>query len=217
LHYQVAFKNPLIATALFNTLVLACSVATITCVLAFLVAYHVIMMKSRTSRMLDAISILPIGVPAIILSLGFLWAFLWLPFGVYGTIWAMMIALTAAAVPTAIRTLDAALRQLGGELEFSGQLLGAGVFRRMVQITLPMCRSALASVWLLAFMITAIQVSIPIVLRTPGQELLSVAVWSLVVDSGDIGQASVAALLQAIVCGLVVVIVRFVSERLPGS
>src|SRR5690606_22679387 len=135
--------------------------------------YHVVR-KGTGAVLVDAISILPIGMPAIVLSLGFLWAYLWAPIGIYGTLWALMIALSTLIIPNTIRTLDAALRQVGAEAEFAARQLGAGTGSRILQIVLPMIRGPLLSGWLLAFMLTTIQVSAPIILRTPGQELLSV-------------------------------------------
>jgi iron(III) transport system permease protein len=205
--YARAIHNPLIADAIVNTLLLSFGVATVTTLFGFLVAYHVVR-RGYGAVFVDAVSILPIGMPAIVLSLGFLWTYLWAPVGIYGTLWALMVALSTLIIPNTIRTLDAALRQSGAEAEFAARQLGAGTGRRMFQIVLPMIRGPLVSSWLLAFMLTTIQVSAPIVLRTPGQELLSVAVWSLTTDAGDINQASVAALVQAAIVGAVVLLAR---------
>ena len=69
-----------------------------------------------------------------------------------------------------------------------------------------MLRDQLISGWLFAFILTTIQVSVPLVLRAPGQETLSVMVWTLISDSGSVGQSSVVALLQAVIVGVVVVL-----------
>lgn len=205
-HWQRAFRNPAVTDAILNTLLLSTGVATITTAFGLLVAYNVVRREVRGAALADAATILPIGVPAIVLSLGFLWAYLWLPIGLYGTIWALMIALSTVIIPSTVRTLDAALRQLGGEVEFAARLLGAGTARRLALIVVPMLRSALASAWLFAFMLTTIQVSVPIILRSPGQEVLSVTVWTLVTNSGNLGEGSVVALVQGVLAGLIVVV-----------
>ena len=205
-NYVQVIANPQVAGAVVNTLVLSVGVATITMVFGFLVSYAVVRREFRGTALVDAVSVLPIGVPAIVLSLGFLWAYLWLPLGIYGTTWALMIALATITVPNSIRSMDAALRQLGLEAEFSARLLGAGPAYRLFTIVLPMLRSQLISGWLFAFMLTTIQVSVPLVLRSPGQETLSVVVWTLIIDSGSMGQSSVVALLQAAIAGAVVVL-----------
>lgn len=212
-HYRAAWDNPLVTTAIGNTLILSFGVATLTTCFGFLVAYSVVRREIRGAALLDGVSILPIGVPAVVLSLGFLWSYLWAPVDIYGTLWALMLVLATIVIPNTIRAMDAAMRQLGSEVEFAARLLGAGPGRRMLQIVLPMLRGPLIAAWLLAFMVTTIQVSAPIILRTPGQEVLSVAVWSLITDSGDLGQASVVALFQGLIAGLVVVIVRRLEGR----
>jgi iron(III) transport system permease protein len=212
-HYTNAFTNQLVLRAIGNTLILSVGVATITTVFGFLVAYNIVRKGTAGTRLLDAVSILPIGVPAIVLSLGFLWSYLWAPLGIYGTVWALMVALSTVVIPNSVRSLDASLRQLGGDVEFAAQVLGAGIGRRMLHIVLPMLRNTLVSAWLFAFMLTTIQVSVPIVLSTPGQEVLSVAVWTLVTDSGDLGQGSVVALIQGLIAAIVVILARRLSSK----
>jgi iron(III) transport system permease protein len=212
-HYVDAFNNPTIINAILNTLIISASVATACTVIGLLCAYYIVRKELPGGWLIDVVSILPIGVPAIVLSVGFLWAYLWLPLGVYGTIWALIFALTTVVIPNTIRNLDAALRQLGNEVEFAARLLGAGTARRIVQIVLPMLAAPLISGWLFAFMLTAIQVSVPIMLRSPGQEMLSVTVWALAMESGRLGEASVAALLQGVLAALVVVLASRVSKR----
>jgi iron(III) transport system permease protein len=216
-HYRGAFGNPMVLDAIGNTLILSFGVATLTTVFGFLVAYNIVRGEVAGARLLDAVSILPIGVPAVVLSLGFLWAYLWAPIGIYGTLWALMVALSTVVIPNTVRSLDASLRQLGGDVEFAARLLGAGTARRMWQIVIPMQGGTLLAAWLLAFMLTTIQVSVPIVLRTPGQEMLSVAVWTLVTDSGDLGQGSVVALLQGLLAAVVVIAARQFARRGPGD
>jgi iron(III) transport system permease protein len=211
-NFRSAFDNPIVVKSITNTLFLSVAVATICSVVGFLCAYYVVRRTLPGGGAVDVLAIMPIGVPAIVLSVGFLWAYLWFPLGIYGTIWALMLALVTVIVPHTIRNMDAALRQLGGEVEFAAGLLGAGTARRLVQIVLPMLVGPLLAGWLFAFMFTAIQVSVPLMLRGPGQEVLSVTVWALAMESGKFGEASVVALVQALIAGVVVVLARRVAR-----
>jgi iron(III) transport system permease protein len=211
-NFGSAFANPIVIRSITNTLLLSVTVATLCSVIGFLCAYYVVRRTLPGAGALDVLAIMPIGVPAIVLSVGFLWAYLWFPVGIYGTIWALMLALVTVIVPHTIRNMDAALRQLGGEVEFAAGLLGAGTARRLAQIVLPMLKGPLLAGWLFAFMFTAIQVSVPLMLRGPGQEVLSVTVWALAMESGKFGEASVVALVQALIAGVVVVLARRVAR-----
>ncbi len=211
-NYTEVFNNTIVLQAIWNTLFLSAAVATICTVVGLLAAYHIVRRELPGGWLIDTLSILPIGVPAIVLSVGFLWAYLWFPIGIYATIWALMLALVTVVIPNTVRNLDAALRQLGTEVEFAGRLLGAGTARRLIQIVAPMLVGPLLAGWLFAFMLTAIQVSVPIMLRSPGQEMLSVTVWTLAMESGRFGEASVVALLQALIAGVVVVLARAVGK-----
>ena len=205
-NYVRVFDNPQVRDAIANTLVLSLGVATLSTMFGFLVAYAVVRREIRGSSLVDAVSVLPMGVPAIVLSLGFLWAYLWLPIGIYGTVWALIIALATVTIPTTVRSMDSALRGLGTEAEFSARLLGAGPSYRLFTIVIPMLRGPLLAAWLFAFMLTTIQVSVPLVLRSPSQETLSVMVWTLITDSGSVGQSSVVALVQGLIAGCVVLL-----------
>lgn len=207
-NFRSAFVNPIVVTSMINTLVLSASVATICTLVGFLCAYYIVRRPFPGAGTVDTLSILPIGLPAIVLSVGFLWAYLWFPIGIYATIWALMLALVTVIIPHTVRNMDAGLRQLGIEPEFAAGLLGAGTARRLWQIVLPMLRGQLLAGWLFAFLFTAIQVSVPIMLRSPGQEVMSVTVWSLAMESGKFGEASVVALVQALVAAVIVVVAR---------
>ena len=211
-NFRSAFVNPIVVTSIVNTLFLSVTVATICSVVGFLCAYYIVRNPLPGGRAVDILSILPIGLPAIVLSVGFLWAYLWFPVGIYATIWALMLALVTVIIPHTVRNMDAALRQLGTEAEFAAGLLGAGTTRRLVHIVLPMLKGQLLAGWLFAFLFTAIQVSVPIMLRSPGQEVLSVTVWSLAMESGKFGEASVVALVQALIAGTIVVLARRVGR-----
>jgi iron(III) transport system permease protein len=211
-NFKSAFVNPIVVTSMINTLVLSLSVATICTLVGFLCAYYIVRRPFPGAGIIDTLSILPIGMPAIVLSVGFLWAYLWFPLGIYATIWALMLALVTVIVPHTVRNMDAALRQLGIEPEFAAGLLGAGTTRRLWQIVVPMLRGPLIAGWLFAFLFTAIQVSVPIMLRSPGQEVMSVTVWSLAMESGKFGEASVVALVQALVAGIIVAVARRVGR-----
>lgn len=216
-NFRSAFVNPIVVNSIYNTLFLSLTVATICSVVGFLCAYHVARQVLPGSRAVDVLSILPIGLPAIVLSVGFLWAYLWFPLGIYATIWALMLALVTVIIPHTVRNMDAALRQLGTEAEFAASLLGAGTARRLMQIVLPMLIGPFLAGWLFAFMFTAIQVSVPIMLRSPGQEVLSVTVWVLAMESGKFGEASVVALVQAGIAGTVVILARRVGTSRQAS
>jgi iron(III) transport system permease protein len=211
-NFRAAFANPIVVTSIYNTLFLSLVVATICSIVGFLCAYYIARRALPGSRVVDVIAILPIGLPAIVLSVGFLWAYLWFPLGIYATIWALMLALATVVVPHTVRNMDAALRQLGIEAEFAAGLLGAGTMRRLAQIVVPMVAGPLLAGWLFAFMFTAIQVSVPIMLRSPGQEVMSVTVWALAMESGKFGEASVVALIQACLACTVVILARRIGS-----
>ena len=49
----------------------------------------------------------PQAVPRMVFSLGLLWAWISMPFGIYGTIWLLLIAYLTIFLPLGVRSISA--------------------------------------------------------------------------------------------------------------
>jgi len=211
--WRTTFDNPVVVHSIYNTVQLAAGVATGAVLIGFLVSYYVVRRPLPFARILDGVSILPIGLPSLVLGVGFVWAYLALPKGVYGTSWSLGLALFTIVIPQAIRTLDAGLRQIGRQPEEAAAILGAGTGRTMLRVAFPMVRSSLLSTWLFVFLLVSIQVSVPLVLRTPGNDVLAVSLWAAVTESGNLPVGCVIALIQGLLSAVVVLVALAVGRN----
>ena len=125
---------------------------------------------------LRQVTFLPYLVPGIAFATAYLSLFA-VPRGpipaLYGTSLILMLALIADQMPYASRAGIAAMMQLGKDPEEAAQVAGAGWFRRMVAIVIPIQKGALATGVLLPFISGIKGLSLFVVLAVPSTDVLT--------------------------------------------
>lgn len=142
--------------AILNSLFLAVTSATICSVLGTIVTLTVRSFKSKASKTLEAISLLPQMLPAIVLVIGIMlfWNRIYKILPLYNTIWIMVLAYTVLYLPYTIQYVNSALTQIGTNLEDAGRVFGgspAYVFRK---IMFPLIRRGIMTGWSMIFIIS---------------------------------------------------------------
>jgi iron(III) transport system permease protein len=169
----VLTKYDLTRTAITNSLFLALVGATLGVALAVLQSYHLTRGNPRRRAFVDALLSLPLGIPGIILGLGFLILALRTP--LYSTLTIILIAYVARFFPFATRTVTAMFLAINPELEQSARSSGATWLQTMRLIVLPLLRPALVAAWLMLFVIFIRELGATILLYAQGTETISVA------------------------------------------
>ncbi len=105
--------------------------------------------RSRRGRLVEALALLPLSVPGVLLGIGIirLWNDTPGPVGdllawVYGTPLMLVLAYTARFLPLAVLSLAAWFRRVPGQMEEAALLAGAGPLRRFLKVHLPMALPA---------------------------------------------------------------------------
>ena len=119
----VIFGYRLTQQAILNSLFLALVGATMGVTLALLQAYYLNRGDARRRGLVDALLSLPLGIPGIILGLGFLIIAIRTP--LYSTLTIILIAYIARFFPFATRTVSGMLLAINPELEQSARASGA--------------------------------------------------------------------------------------------
>src|SRR5581483_3512002 len=158
---------------ILNSLTLALVGATIGVVLAALQAYFLERRHSKRRALADALLSLPLGIPGIVLGLGFLLIGLRTP--LYSTLTIILIAYVARFFPLATRTVAAMLLAVNPELEQSARASGASFLQTARLVLLPLLRPAIIAAWLLLFVIFIRELGATILLYAQGTETISVA------------------------------------------
>jgi iron(III) transport system permease protein len=169
----VAFNCHLTQQAILNSLFLALVGATLGVAISLLQAYYVNRVARKRRGLIDAVLSLPLGIPGIILGLGFLILAIRTP--LYSTLTIILIAYIARFFPFATRTVSAMLLAVNPELEQSARASGATWLQTMRYVLLPLLMPAIVAAWLMLFVIFIRELGATILLYAQGTETISVA------------------------------------------
>jgi iron(III) transport system permease protein len=173
----VLFDYSLTQHAVLNSLFLAVAGATIGVFISALQAYYVHRSAGRRRAIIDAVLSLPIGIPGIILGLGFLIIALRTP--LYSTLTIILIAYVARFFPFATRTVAAMLTAINPELEQSARASGAGWLQSVRYVVMPLIMPALLAAWLMLFVVFIRELGATMLLYADGTETISVVLVML--------------------------------------
>ncbi|MGB0571701.1 MAG: ABC transporter permease [Alphaproteobacteria bacterium] len=162
---------------IINSLILAFGGASIAMVMALVISYMIHRTKGFGVRMLDFLSVVPIGFPGIVLAMGVLVTYIQTP--IYATLWILMLAYITRFFPYGQRNISSIMLAISEELDQSSRMAGASWFTTLRRITIPLLKPGLFAGWILLFIIFLRELSISIILFTTGTETLSVGVYYL--------------------------------------
>lgn len=169
----VLFDYSLTQQAVLNSLFLATVGATLGVSISALQAYYVNRSVGRRRAVIDAVLSLPLGIPGIILGLGFLILAIRTP--LYSTLAIILIAYVARFFPFATRTVAAMLTTINPELEQSARASGASWLQTMRHVLAPLVMPAVVAAWLMLFVVFIRELGATMLLYAQGTETISVA------------------------------------------
>lgn len=175
------FRNPVLLDALWTTLRLALSVALVAMVLGLALAHAIARNKGTLlATALAQLSFMPIFIPSIAFAAAYI-ALYGAPIGplppLYGTFALLVIAASAHLLPFAVQSGRSVLGQISADIEESARLTGAGIFRRMGQIVMPLAIRGLLAGALLVFVKIVRDLSLVVLLFTATSPVLSMMAY----------------------------------------
>jgi len=179
-HYRfVLLEYDVTRRAIWNSLLLASAAATAAVLLGSLVGWMDLRTTLRGRKALDYTSLIPLGLPGIVVAVALIQFWLRMPLPIYGTLVIILLAYTGRYVPLGVRAANAAFRQIDPSLEETARVTGAGWLRTFRSVTLPLARPGLFAGWLLVFIPALQELSASILLFSSESITLAVAVYNL--------------------------------------
>ena len=174
-YFSEALSNTLVLPSIVNSLrysLLAMVIATL-CGLA--VSLASVRWKLRFSGAADVLAMLPLAVPGVVVAFGFLsmsvrydWAAKCFN-PVENPLWLLAIAYAVRRIPYVVRSVSSGLEQTPEELENAARNFGAGPFRILCKITLPLVAANMLVGGLFAFSFSMLEVSDSLILAQKAQ------------------------------------------------
>ncbi|MHA3773955.1 ABC transporter permease [Verrucomicrobiota bacterium sgz303538] len=184
-HYQVALSHPLAVPSIANSLRYASFSTLLDLVLGVGIAYVITRTTIAGRWLLDALAMLPLAVPGLVLAFGYLSMtqegrpFAWLNPSKDPTL-LLVIAYAVRRLPYIVRSAVAGFQQTSVTLEEAAQNLGAKPLTVLRRITLPLVSANLVAGGLLAFSFAMLEVSDSLILAQRQQDFpITKAIYEL--------------------------------------
>lgn len=198
--------------AIVNSLAYASATVLLSLLLGFPAAFA-LARPTRLEKILDPLTMLPLGSSAVMLGLGFIISFgVWLTFPLL-----VPIAHTLVALPFVIRTLQPAIASIPQRIRQAASSLGASPLQVWRTIDLPILRRATLAAGTFAFTISLGEFGATLLISRPDYPTIPVAIERFLSQPGGLnyGQAmALATILMALTTLSILFIERF---RLPNA
>ena len=215
---ELIYRQSVTRTAFRNSLFLA--TVTSLCLLAVtvLTAYFLVRGKSRFMFLLSALVDIPYALPGVVISVSFVLLFAapipLLGITLYGTIWIILLAYFSSFFAVSLKPMVSAFLQFDPSLEEAARLSGAGFWRRLKDIILPLVGPAAGASVILVFLIACNELTVSALLWSAGTQTLGVLIYNLD-DSGSFDLASALSVLVVIMVIFLMLLLEILGRYLP--
>ena len=199
-HYRDALGHSLTVPSIQNSLKYAGLATVFDCVLGFTIAWITVRTKLPGRHLLDALSMLPIAVPGLVLAFGYLamtregQVFRFLIGPNDDPLLLLVVAYSIRRLPYVVRSASAGLQQTSPVLEEAAQNLGCPPLKAIWRVTLPLISANLIAGALLAFAFGMLEVSDSLILAQKREHFpITKAIYELFGNLGN-GDALASAL-----------------------
>ena len=210
--YRTILEHPSLMRSVWNSLLLALGSATLIMLVTSVICWIVVKTKLPGRWLLDNIASLPMVFPGIVLGLAIMILYLYLPVGVYGTIWIMLIAYITRFMPYGLRYNTTSMLQIHKELEESAQMSGASWGTTFRRIILPLLKPGLVAGWIYVMIVSIRELSSSILLYSPGTEVVSIVIWELW-ENGQYVELSALGVLFIIALFVLVMVAQWLGKK----
>ncbi len=215
---EILFRQAVTRTAFINSLSLASGAAVGLLFVTVLAAYALARRKDMLSRIVSSLVEIPYSLPGIVMAVCFILVFAApipvLNVTLYGTVWIILIAYFSSFFAVSLKPVVSAFHQLDPALEEAARLSGAGFFRRLKDIIVPLIAPAAGASVILVFLIACNELTISALLWSAGTQTLGVVIYNLD-DSGSSDLASALSVLVVFMVVAMMLLLELLAKHLP--
>jgi iron(III) transport system permease protein len=210
-HFDKMFANPLVLRSIENTMKVGVITAVFGGVLCFAIGYTVSRTTVPGRKLVDVIATLPVAIPGLVIGVAYLWAWIGLPGGLYGTIWILALAFIARFIPDTVKALSSSLMQIHRELEEAAWLCGRGTLSTIATIVLPLARPGVVAAMTLLFILSIRELGSSLFLYSSDSMVMAVLLLDYY-DGGNISITAAFSLVQTLLLGVLIGLAHWLSR-----
>lgn len=215
-HFDRLFANPLAVRSIWNTMEVGIVTAIVGGLFAFAIGYTINRTTAPGRKSIDVISTLPVAIPGLVIGVAYLWAWIGLPGGLYGTIWILALAFVARFMPDTVKALSTSLMQIHRELEEAAWICGRGLLGTIRTIVLPLARPGVIAAMTLLFVLAIRELGSSLFLYTSNTMVMAVLLLDYY-EGGNVGITAAFSLVQMVLLAVVIGIANILSRGARGT
>jgi iron(III) transport system permease protein len=203
MHFHSIFDNPLTLNSIYNAVEVGVITALAGGALAFAIGYTIHRTHVPGRRSIDLLSTLPVAIPGLVIGVAYLWAWIGIPGGLYGTIWILALAFIARFMPDTVKSLSTSFLQIHRELEEAAWVCGTGMLRTIRTIVLPLASPGVIAAMTLLFVLAIRELGSSLFLYTSNTMVMSVLLLDYY-EGGNLGKTAAFSLVQTVLLGVLI-------------
>ena len=215
-HFESIFDNPLTMRSIWNTMEVGLVTAVLGGLLAFAIGYTVHRGSTPGRRVIDLVATLPVAIPGLVIGVAYLWAWIGLPGGLYGTIWILALAFIARFMPDTMKALSTSFLQIHRELEEAAWVCGKGRLRTIAGIVLPLARPGTIAAMTLLFILAIRELGSSLFLYTSETTVMAVLLLDYY-EGGNTGKTAAFSLVQTALLAVLIGVSSWLSSGTTNS
>ena len=212
MHFNSVFDNPLTMRSIYNAVEVGIITAVVGGTLAFAIGYTIHRTRLPGRRSIDLISTIPVAIPGLVVGVAYLWAWIGVPGGLYGTIWILALAFIARFMPDTVKSLSTSFLQIHRELEEAAWVCGKGTLATIRTIVLPLARPGVIASMTLLFVLAIRELGSSLFLYTSNSMVMSVLLLDYY-EGGNLGKTAAFSLVQMVLLGVLIGGANWLSRR----
>jgi iron(III) transport system permease protein len=201
--YGDLLANARLREAFFNASLISVIAAVALTLISLAIAWIVLRAKLKRAWLLDALAMIPLGVPPLMTGIALVFVAFSLKFlPLYGTIWIIALGHVIAFMPIASRMMQSGMLQITGELEEAAHMAGATAARTVWRVLLPLLVPTLMAmiVWILVHSVR--EFSIAVMLQSGRNGVLSTMLFNFWETGSPERAAALAVMLMTLLLAL---------------
>jgi iron(III) transport system permease protein len=212
MHFNSVFDNPLTMRSIYNAVEVGIITAVVGGTLAFAIGYTIHRTHLPGRRAIDLISTVPVAIPGLVVGVAYLWAWIGIPGGLYGTIWILALAFIARFMPDTVKSLSTSFLQIHRELEEAAWVCGKGTLATIRTVVLPLARPGVIASMTLLFVLSIRELGSSLFLYTSNTMVMSVLLLDYY-EGGNVGKTAAFSLVQMMLLGVLIGGANWLSRR----
>ena len=215
-HFESVLDNPLTIRSIWNTVKVGVVTAVVGGILAFAIGYTIHRTRLSGRGLIDLLSTVPVAIPGLVVGVAYLWAWIGLPGGLYGTIWILALAFVARFMPDTVKALSTSFMQIHKELEEAAWICGRSIFSTIRTVVLPLARPGVVASMTLLFVLAIRELGSSLFLYTSNTMVMSVLLLDYY-EGGNLGKTAAFSLVQTAILAVLLSFTTWLSRETTQS